>query len=117
MKKTNKIFPLIILLLLFAACSSVKDVEVEPFIDLEQLQKNIVFPDVMSRINEGKVILKVLIGADSKIDTVVVEETTSVLFNQAAIDAVKKTDFKAGTVNGKPVACWINIPIIFQLNK
>ncbi len=90
--------------------------ENEPDVDLAQLQKHVVYPDVARRAGiEGKVTISVWVDKSGKAKKVVIRETTSSSLNQAAIDAVQKTTFKPGIQNGQPVACWIHIPVVFKL--
>ncbi|MGA1414539.1 MAG: energy transducer TonB, partial [Candidatus Kapaibacteriota bacterium] len=44
-----------------------------------------------------------------------VEKTDSEIFNKSAGDAVMKTQFLPALQNGKPVACWLSVPISFKL--
>lgn len=44
-----------------------------------------------------------------------IESSTNSIFNDAAIEAAKKTRWKPMTENGKPSDCWLSIPIVFQL--
>ena len=90
--------------------------EKEPTVDIAELSKNIVYPEDAKRdFLEGKVVLSIYIDKFGKVKKVVVRESTSTIFNNAAIDAVNKTKFSPAIQKGQPVACWIQIPIIFKL--
>jgi len=86
--------------------------EVMPTFDMEELQKNIVYPktDV-----EGQVLLKIKIDKYGKVVETEVLKTDSELLNKAAVDAVKKTKFTPARNGDEPVAAWVTLPIQFKL--
>lgn len=91
-------------------------VEKEPQVDLAELQKKIVYPEMAKRAGiEGKVTVRVLVGKDGKPMKAVVRQSDSELLNQAAIDAVMKSVFTPAIQNQQPVPAWVSIPINFKL--
>jgi TonB family protein len=92
-------------------------VDKEPEVDLERLQKNIIYPPIPIKIGiEGKVITRVLVDKFGKAKKVIVDYTDSDLLNDAATKAI--TDYGVFTParrNGEPVPCWVSIPIVFRL--
>jgi len=90
--------------------------EQEPDVDMGELQKNVVYPDVAIKAGiEGKVMISVLIDKSGRVIKTVIRSTSSSLLDKAAIDAVKKTTFKPGFQNKQPVTSWLLIPVIFKL--
>lgn len=66
----------------------------------------------------GTVILQVEVFTDGTVG--IVEVVQSVMsdpcvLSEAAVNSVKKWKFSPAKKNGKPVACWITIPIKFNL--
>lgn len=92
-------------------------VEKDPQVDLGKLQKSIVYPDMARRAGiEGRVIVRVLVGADGKVRRTVVEDTDNVMLNDAALKAVNDYGlFTPAIQNGQPITCWVSIPITFRL--
>lgn len=91
-------------------------VEKEPWIDLEDLQKRVTYPEMARRAGiEGKVIIRVLVGKDGKPSKVVIESSENELLNDAAKSAVLKSVFTPGIQNDRPITCWVSIPIVFRL--
>lgn len=90
--------------------------EKEPNVDLAELQRKIVYPEMARRANiEGKVIVRVYVDKTGKPKKVNIQQSDSQLLNQAAIDAVMKTVFTPGIQNKQAIGCWVSIPIQFQL--
>jgi protein TonB len=92
-------------------------VEKDPQVDLGKLQKSIVYPDMARRAGiEGRVIVRVLVGADGKARKTVIEDTDNVMLNDAAITAINNYGlFTPAVQNGQPITCWVSIPITFRL--
>lgn len=91
-------------------------VEKEPQVDLAELQKKIVYPEMAKRAGiEGKVTVRVLVGKDGKPIKAVVQQSDSELLDKAAVDAVMKSVFTPAIQNQQPVATWVSIPINFTL--
>jgi protein TonB len=91
-------------------------VEKEPYIDLAELQKRIVYPEMARRAGvEGKVVVRVLVGKDGKPVKTIIEQTDNELLNEAARSAVMKSVFTPAIQNGNPIALWVSIPIQFRL--
>lgn len=91
-------------------------VEKEPVVDLVALQKSIVYPEMARKAGiEGQVIVRVLVGKDGKPKKAVVQYTDSKMLDKAAKKAVMKQIFTPAIQNGKPITCWVSIPIKFKL--
>ncbi|MFA6990352.1 MAG: TonB family protein [Candidatus Gastranaerophilaceae bacterium] len=92
-------------------------VEQEPGVDLGKLQKNIVYPDLARRAGiEGRVIVRVLVGADGKARKTLIESSDNEMLNESAVKAIKDYGlFTPAKQNGQPIMCWVSIPINFRL--
>ena len=51
----------------------------------------------------GRVTVRITVAADGSVENVKIEQSTSPLFNQAALKAARQMRFEPGLVNGKPV--------------
>lgn len=91
-------------------------VDKEPYIDLAELQKKIVYPDVARRAGiEGIVNIRVLIDKKGNPKKYIVESSDSDLLNKAASEAVMASRFTPAIQGTTPLDCWVSIPIIFRL--
>lgn len=91
-------------------------VEKEPYIDLADLQRRIVYPEMARKAGiEGSVVVRVLVDKNGKPKKAVIQSSDSQMLNQAAIDAVMKSTFTPAIQNGQPILCWVSIPIRFKL--
>jgi protein TonB len=83
--------------------------------------KKIVKPDypVMARQAEmeGVVVLKVTVDEKGRVIRVVVLRSDADVFDQPAIDAVKKWIFTPAEQSGNPVKATITVPLSFTLNR
>lgn len=72
----------------------------------------------MRQRQQGKVLLKVLVGADgSPLEITVQKSSGSRLLDQAAIDAVKTWKFNPGSKGGHPVQGYALVPFDFNLSE
>jgi periplasmic protein TonB len=91
-------------------------VEKEPYIDIKELQRKVIYPDLAKRAGiEGKVNIRVLVGKNGVPKKHIVESTDSDLLNDAAIRAVMNSVFTPAIQNNQPIDCWVSIPIVFRL--
>jgi TonB family protein len=92
-------------------------VEKEPEVDLAKLQKLVAYPDIARRAGiEGRVGLRILVGADGNVRRKAIEYSDNEMLNQAALDAVDKYGrFVPAIQNGEPIMVWVSIPIVFRL--
>ncbi|MCL5992306.1 MAG: TonB family protein [Bacteroidetes bacterium] len=91
-------------------------VEKEPYIDLAELQKKIVYPEMARRAGiEGKVVVRVYVGKDGKPVKTIIEASDNELLDNAAKVAIMKSVFTPAIQNGSPVPLWVSIPINFRL--
>ncbi len=87
-----------------------------PVINLDELQRRVEFPHFASlRELEGNVIVRALIDIDGSVRRVVVLQADHDVFVKNAVDAVYDVKATPAYLDGKPVACWVSIPIRFRL--
>jgi protein TonB len=73
------------------------------------------YPDLARQAGiEGDVIVRVLIGKRGEVKAVEVERSSD-LFDEAAVEAVRRWTFRPAIASGNPVAVWIRIPIAFRM--
>ena len=74
--------------------------------------------EALQRREQGTVILRVLVGADGKPQSVEIEKSSgSRSLDQAARAAVEHWTFRPGTLNGVRSALWALVPIAFDLRQ
>jgi TonB family protein len=74
-----------------------------------------VYPDSARAAGiEGAVVVRALVGSDGHVLRVEIQTSVPGL-DAAALAAVKKWHFKPATVNGKPRAVWVGVPVTFRL--
>ncbi len=92
--------------------------EVQPTVNHEELKNAIVYPELARKIGkEGRVTLKVWINKDGNPEDVVLLRSDSKLLEEEAQRVVKMPVYTPAVNRGKPVGCWIVIPINFTLTK
>jgi TonB family protein len=91
--------------------------DAEPFVDIKTLAKNVVYPEAAKKANlEGKVYVRVLVMSDGTASPKsFVEFTDAELFNPVALNAVHSATYTPAKREGKPIACWVTVPIVFRL--
>ncbi|TAE24998.1 MAG: energy transducer TonB [Candidatus Kapaibacterium sp.] len=91
-------------------------VEKEPFIDLKEVQKKVVYPALAKRAKiEGRVNIRVIVGKNGIPRKPIIESTDSDLLNNEAVRVVMNSVFTPALQNNQPIDCWISIPIVFRL--
>ena len=65
---------------------------------------------------EGAVVVRALVGSDGHVLRVEIETSVPGL-DAAALAAVKQWRYKPATVNGKPRAVWVGVPVTFHLDS
>lgn len=81
-----------------------------------EIQRNIMYPWRAQKAGlEGTVVIHSLVNIKGKVVATRVLKGTHPLLDDAAIEAVKRTRFRAAQIEGEPVAMWISIPINFRL--
>jgi TonB family protein len=76
---------------------------------------NVKYPaEAVKKKLEGEVIVAALIDETGKIAEIKVESSTEQIFNDAAMTAVRQTEFEPATWEGKPIKKWFTVPIRFK---
>lgn len=77
-----------------------------------------VYPEIARKAGiEGRVVLRVLIDKDGKPKKAqILKNPGSDIFDEAAIASVMQSSYSPAIQNGKPVKCWLTVPIKFTLN-
>ncbi len=78
-----------------------------------------VYPEIARKAGlEGRVVVRVLIDKDGKPKKVQVLKSSGIeSFEEAAVEAVMQSSYSPAIQNGRPVKCWMTIPIKFSLNS
>jgi protein TonB len=76
------------------------------------------YPALSRRLGEqGKVVIRVLIGADGKAQQAQVHSSSGFdRLDQAGLQTVLKWQFEPGKRGGMPEAMWFNVPLIFKMD-
>ena len=83
---------------------------------LKALMHNVVYPEQAGKSGvQGVVVVKATIDETGKVVSAEVVKSLSKECDQAAVDAVRKTEFTAGRAGGKPAKTEAVIPISFKL--
>lgn len=91
-------------------------VEKDPYVDIKDLQKKVVYPEVAKRAGiEGRVNVRVLIPKTGVPKKYIIWQSDSELLNEPAAKAVMSSVFTPAIQNNQPVECWVSIPIVFRL--
>lgn len=92
------------------------EVDDEPFVDLGDLTKKVKYPEAARRLGlEGQVNVRVLVLADGSVSPRSFVEYSDVkMFDSATISAVMQTRWQPAKRGGKPVACWVSLPIKYR---
>lgn len=91
-------------------------VETEPTWDQGDLQRRVKYPEIARRAGiEGTVVVQVLVDRTGKAVKTMILSSGNRVFEESAVDAVRKTVFTPAIQNGVPVAVWIQVPIIYEL--
>ncbi len=91
-------------------------VELEPRYEMADLQRNLVYPEDARRNNiEGLVLVRALVSASGTVKSVQIDMCDHPSLCDAARNAVLPLKMQPAMQEGKPVAVWIQIPIMFRL--
>jgi protein TonB len=72
------------------------------------------YPQVARRAGlGGRVTVRAVIAEDGSVDTVEVLASTNSLFNEAAVDAVRKWRYRPARMNGGPVRVYFSVVVDF----
>ena len=72
-------------------------------------------PDAAAKGLDGRVMLKVLVGADGSVKDVVVEHARPEgVFDAVTVAAVRQWQFAPRVENGKAIEGWVRVPVDFR---
>jgi TonB family protein len=124
--KINFYLVVLILGLMYCSTNSIAKDEVKcdltPYSTLDK-QPRAIFPlsphyPVEAKKNKitGKIVAQLIITKEGKpVNISIIESEPPGIFDESAIDAIKKYKFTPGIKNGVPVNVCINLPIVFDL--
>jgi len=76
-----------------------------------------VYPALARKLSKnGSVVLAISIDEDGSLEGVTIEKPAGYGFDEAAVDAVRKSDFAPAKVDGSPVACIAKLTVRFELD-
>ncbi len=88
----------------------------DPIGGVKGIQEKISYPEIAKRAGvEGKVIVKAFVDENGIVTRAEIMKGIGAGCDEAALDAVLKTNFNPGRQRGNPVKVQISIPIIFKL--
>lgn len=83
-----------------------------------ELAKAVKYPSIAMQAGiEGMVIVKVIITPEGRPESPEILRSPSSVLEEAAIEAVMMQRFKPGRQRGRAVACYMSIPVRFQLTS
>lgn len=75
-----------------------------------------IYPENMKAIGKsGLVKLTALIDKTGRVRKITIIKSAGVYFDQAAIEAIRRSIFLPAKINGQPVAVLLNVPVSFRL--
>ena len=93
------------------------EVPPEPVGGFEAIYKKIKYPDLAQKAGvQGKVYLLVFINEKGSVDDVKVVKGIGAGCDEAAITAIKGTQFSPGKDKGVPIKTKLSMPVTFKLN-
>jgi len=87
----------------------------EPTYDPNELRENLEY--FVEQSSDDVIQARVLIDESGSVKQVLVPDDADLLLSTAAVQAIKRTKFTAGTQGGVPISVWISIPIDFSSEK
>ncbi|MCE2502852.1 MAG: energy transducer TonB [Chlorobi bacterium] len=87
-----------------------------PQFDMGEIESHLVYPEVAEEAGiEGTVYVQVFINEHGKITKILVKKSDNSLFNNSAMEAIRKTTFTPAIQNGYPIRFKMIIPVRFRL--
>lgn len=103
--------------LLFGAETKAKKPSTFDVVPKVTKQEEPVYPMAMRRYGiSGDVTVDLIVGTNGRVQSAVVYESDSPGFDEAAVEAVLKWQFKPALKDGKPVPAKMRVPILFKLD-
>jgi periplasmic protein TonB len=84
---------------------------------IKAIMQNVVYPEsARAEKIQGKVLIKAVVGEDGKVISAALANDGNPVLAEAAITAVKATDFLPAIKDGKKVKAEVMIPVMFKLD-
>jgi protein TonB len=94
----------------------VAEVQPELIGGLEELQRNVEYPDFARRAGiEGRVIIQFVVDERGNVVDPVVARSPNDALSEAALEAVRQAKFRPGQQRGRPVKVRFSLPVTFRL--
>jgi TonB family protein len=91
-------------------------VDEEPTWDQAALQRRIRLPKKIFPAPTGsRVVTRVLVDRQGKVVRTHIDESAGPLLDSAVVRAIRRTRFTPAIAGGRPIACWVAIPVIVEL--
>ena len=85
---------------------------------LEALQKQLVYPQAGKQIDvEGRIFVHLIVDTTGVPQCIKVARGLQKHFDQAALQAVRKMEFRPATIRGKPIEAPYMLPVEFRIVK
>ncbi|HVK38753.1 MAG TPA: energy transducer TonB [Candidatus Kapabacteria bacterium] len=95
---------------------AVSEIDQPPTVDMEELASRIIYPEDARKAGlEGQVIIRVLLDEEGNPVEFRIDHSDADIFVDPAINAVTSMKFEPARKQGRPVECWISVPIKFKL--
>lgn len=89
---------------------------IEPKVDIEQIEKNLVIPSFCNwKWNRGKILVSILIGRDGKPKKCRIDSSDIKMLNGAVVNAIMKSTFTPSPDTKGADDYWVTIPITFNM--
>lgn len=86
-------------------------------VNLDDIKKALVYPEICRQMQiQGKVVVKVLVGKDGKVQKHIIKKTPHELMSNEVVKNLNKLVFTPAIQAGKPTQMWVVVPFDFRLN-
>ena len=75
------------------------------------------YPETARKLHlEGTAVLQAIIGVSGRVEEVQVVHSAGALLDASAVRAVEQWRYRAATLTGRPVRCYLTVTVVFQLH-
>jgi len=95
------------------------DTPPEPIGGFMAIQKNVIYPEADREAgHEGTAVVQAFVDENGAVtEAVILRSAGMESLDEAALNAIKQTEFKPAMQKEKPVGVYISIPVLFKLDK
>ena len=113
----KSILPILIAVMLVFSGNLIAQTGTPPeCLNLEEIQQKIGFPlEAKTAGAYGKVIAKVTVGANGKVEKAEIMESPSPVLSEAVMKYINELKFKAAKKEGKAIKSIVHVPIVFEM--